>query len=136
MAAVGTVTKQRRHDADGTIWTLSWTANGSGAVAEGGTTGKGIFSAVGYLYSVEFEPGTAADNYDVTLLDPDGLDVLRGNGANQENAAGNTYDTKYRSFTGVDGNYLYFNNVNLTLTISGGGDGGTGTIQFKFVRAI
>jgi len=136
MAAAGSATKQRRHDNDGYTVTINWTADASGDVAEKGTTGKCIFSAVGYLYSIEFNPGTAANEYNLSLLDEDGVDVLRGEGADQPNAAGLTYDTKYRSFTGVDGNYLKFVGENLTPTISAGGNGGTGEIKFKIVRAI
>jgi hypothetical protein len=136
MAAAGSATKKRRHDRDGCTWTINWTADASGNVAEKGTTGKCIFSAVGYLYGVEFNPGTAANQYNLTLLDEDGVDVLRGEAIDQPNAAGLTYDTKYRSFTGVDGNFLKFNGENLTPTISDGGDGGTGEIKFKFSRAI
>lgn len=137
MAAVGTVVKTVQRSADGYQVTLAWTADSSGDVAEGGTTGKGIFTANGYFVGIEWEPGTAADNYDVTLLDDEDIDVLRGLGVNQEQTGDNTYDTKYRTNAprDVDGAWQYFFNKNLVLTIAGGGNLGTGTIRFKFSRA-
>ena len=136
MAVAGTVTKKIRRSYDGYEVELAWVANADGNVAEGGTTGKGIFTANGYFVAVEWVPGTAADEYDVTLLDGT-LDVLRGLGANQENTAGNTYDTRYRSNAprDVDGAFQYFFNKNLVLTIANGGNLGTGTIRFKFSRS-
>ena len=138
MAAAGSVIKQRRHDADGEEWTFTWQADASGDVTEGGTTGKGVFSANGYLYSMIFSPGAAAaDSYDVKLLDEDGIDVLRNQGAGQVNAAGLTYDNKYRSnFLDVDGKFMYFHNQKLTFVIDDGGNLGAGTVKIKFVRSV
>lgn len=137
MAVAGSVVKTIRRSADGYEVQLDWTANSSGVVAEGGTTGKGIFTANGYFVGVEWSATTAADNYDVTLLDGT-IDVLRGLGANQQQSGDNTYDTKYRSdaVRDVDGAYQFFFNKNLVLTISGGGNLGTGTIRFKFSNAL
>ena len=135
MAAAGTVTRQSRRSSDGFEITFTWTADASGDVADGGTTGKGVFTAIGYLYSMTFIPGTAADNYDLTLLDSEDIDVLRGQGLNQQQTTDQTYDTKYRSnFLDVDGKYLFFNNENLTFTIANGGNGGTGVVKIKFTR--
>lgn len=138
MAAAGTVVKTRRTSDDGYEVQLDWTADASGDVAEGGTTGKGIFTANGYFRAVQYDPGTATDFYNVTLLDGDSIDVLRGLGTNQRSSANNTYDTKYRSDAprDADGQWQYFFNQNLTLTIADGGNGGTGTIKFKFSRTI
>lgn len=136
MAVAGTVTKKIRRSHDGYEVEFAWVADASGDVAEGGTTGKGVFSANGYFVGIEWIPGTADNLYDVTLLDG-ALDVLRGLGADQANTAGNTYDTRYRSNAprDVDGAYQYFFNKNLTLTIANGGNLGTGTIRFKFDRS-
>lgn len=143
MAAAGSVIRTRRHSSDGTEYIFDWTADASGDVAEGGTTGKGAFTAHGFLHSMIFEPGSgASDLYDLTLLD-DGagasaaIDVLRGQGLNQKSAANNTYDTKYRSnFLNVDGNYMWFDNQKLVLTIANGGNLGSGRIRIKFSRTI
>jgi hypothetical protein len=106
-------------------------------MAEGGTTGKAVFTAHGFLHSYYTIPDAgAADNYDITLLDSDGIDVLRGQGLNQQQTGDQTYDTKYRSnVLNVDNNYLYFHNQNLTLTIAGGGNLGSGVIYLKFTRS-
>ena len=137
MAAAGTVVKTIQRAAGGMQVTLAWTANASGSVAEGGTTGKGVFSANGYLVGVEYEAVTADDLYDVTLLDSGSKDVLRGLGANKPSAANTTYDNKYRSdVRDVDGAWLYFFNKNLTLTIANGGNLGTGIIRLKFADAL
>lgn len=125
----GSATATKRRSADGMKVTWAWTADASGDVSSEGT-----FSADGYLVQVDFIPGTAADDYDVTLLDSEDKDILRGDGANQQNAAGNTYDTKYRMFTMVDGNYFFGISDSLTPTIANGGNLGTGTIVFKFSR--
>ena len=139
MAAVGSCTRTTRRSADGHVITLNWTADSSGDMTTGGTTGKAIFTAQGYLTHYQCSPGTTdpSDNYDVTLLDSDGLDVLRGQAVDQQNAAGQTYDTKYRSNTmNVDGGYLWFLNENLTLTIDNAGNLGTGTVKFYFSRSV
>lgn len=137
MAVAGSCTREIHRSDDGMQVVLAWTADASGDMAEGGATGKATFSGHGYLHSMVFVPGTAADEYDVTLLDDASIDVLRGQGANQQNTAGNTYDTKYRSnFLNVDGNYLWFFNDLLTLTIANGGNLGTGTIKINFTRAM
>jgi len=130
MAVAGSVTKSIERCFDGYEVLWNWTADAAGAVTE---TGK--ITANGYLVGVVYSPGTAADDYDVTLLDSGSKDIMRGLGANQQNAAGNTYDTKYRSnIKDVDGGYFFFVNEQLTPTIANGGNGGTGTITFKFSR--
>ena len=50
MAVAGTVTKKIRRSYDGYEVELAWVANADGNVAEGGTTGKGIFTANGYSF--------------------------------------------------------------------------------------
>lgn len=136
MAAAGSVIKTRHTSKEGYEIHMAWTADASGDVAEGGTTGKGIFTAHGYLHSYYTVPGaTASDNYDITLLDDEDIDVLRNQGLNQQQTGDQTYDTKYRSNNlNVDGNYLYFHNQNLTLTIANAGNATTGIVVFKFVR--
>ena len=139
MAAVGSCTRTTRRSADGMVITLNWTADSSGDMTLGGTTGKATFTAHGYLTHYRCLPGTTdpSDNYDVTLLDSDSIDVTRGQMVDQQNAAGQTYDTKYRSnLLNVDGGYLWFMNENLTLTIDNAGNLGTGTVILRFSRSI
>jgi hypothetical protein len=63
---------------------LAWTCDAAGAVTEWYTRD----CVRGRLSKVVFNPGTAAptDNYDVTLLDTNGVDVLQGLGANRDTA--------------------------------------------------
>ena len=59
--------------------------SGDGSVtATALTTGK----LDGYLIAIETNPGATAptDNYDITLPDSDGIDVLQGLGANRDTA--------------------------------------------------
>ena len=137
MAAAGTVVKKVRRSFDGYEVELSWTSNSSGAVAEGGTTGKGYFSANGYLIGWKPDSTTGvSDDYDVTLLDDSSIDVLRGQGLNQQQQADETYDTLYRSnVLNVDGNYLFFFNKRLCLTIANAGDTQSGKVTFFFSRS-
>lgn len=137
MAVAGTVSRTTRRSAEGMVITFTWTADASGDLTEGGTTGKGIFTAHGYLERIVYDGGTASDDYDLTLLDSDSIDVLRGQGLNQQQDADQTYDTKYRSnLLGVDGKYLRFDNENLTFTIDNGGNLGTGVTKLYFTRTI
>lgn len=66
--------------------TINWVANSSGAVSE-----NPVDLAPGTILAVEFIPGTEAlqpaDNYDVTLLDEHGIDLLFSEGANLDEAA-------------------------------------------------
>lgn len=136
MAVAGSCTKTYHRSFDGHEVVLVWTADASGDMSDGGSTGKAIFSANGYLQGFYTIPDAgAADNYDITLLDSDGIDVLRGQGLNQQQTGDQTYDTKYRNnVLSVDGNYLFFHNQNLTFTIANGGNLGSGTVVFKFTR--
>ena len=61
----------------------------------GNATETTPFDVRGRVVGVKCIPGTGADqpdeNYDVTVDDSDGLDVLRGVGQNRTNAAGGDY---------------------------------------------
>ena len=130
MAVAGSVTKSIERCFDGYEVHWNWTADAAGAVTE-----NSKITANGYLVGIVYNPGTAANAYDVTCLDSGSIDVMRGLGANQSNAAGLTYDTKYRSnIKDVDGGYFFFVNEQLTPTIANGGNLGTGSITFKFSR--
>lgn len=64
---------------------IAWTASAGGVVSGNPTTIRS-----GYLLQAKFIPGTAGnqptDLYDVTLLDSDGVDILRGFGAARSNS--------------------------------------------------
>jgi hypothetical protein len=86
MAAAGAITFSAQIHRTIRRLVLAWTSSAGGAVQE-------ILSPVvsGELLRVVFAPGAGAvqpsANYDVTLLDEDGFDVLGGLGANRSNAA-------------------------------------------------
>jgi hypothetical protein len=128
MAQAGTVTKVTKNSFDGMSVEWSWTANATGDVDEW------PFTANGYLVQIDYYPGTAADDYDVTLLDSDSLDLLDGTGANMQQSGDITLATKYFNPLSPGGNYYFFFNENITPTINNGGNGGTGKIVFKFTR--
>ena len=74
------VTGTWEHNVDGTIvkYTMSWTS------ASDGTATFTTPELTGTIVGVTFDPTTAAPtaNYDVTLSDENGVDVLAGQGAN------------------------------------------------------
>lgn len=118
MAGTVTVTESRAQSVKKIK--LAWTADASGVVS--GT-------ATSYYYDGEVvyfaaAPGTGddqpSDQYDVTLLDADSLDVLNGLGTNMSNAA-NTYKDKYDGLGAVA-------NSKLTLGVSAAGGANKGTV--------
>ena len=64
--------------------TFAWLSDDTAGTATGTTT----FPYDGKLITLVTDPGTAAptDNYDVTVTDADGHDVLVGAGANRDTA--------------------------------------------------
>lgn len=84
MAGTNTITYQEHRTVKKI--TMDWLSNASGAVS--GTATK---ARSGQILRVVFQPDSGGtqptDQYDVTLLDDDGMDVLAGVGANLSNAA-------------------------------------------------
>src|SRR5690349_3505707 len=82
---VGTVTFSRTTiDARGVFqYTWAWTSDASGNVS-----GNAKEVTFGVIAKAEFDPSATAptDNYDVTLLDTSGNDVLQGAGADRDTA--------------------------------------------------
>src|SRR4051812_9489852 len=60
---------------------LAWTSDASGNVSYD-------FDFRGTIFRVATKPGTPAptDDYDITVTDPAGIDVLKGGGANRDTA--------------------------------------------------
>lgn len=83
LQAVGTVTVTGPYNG---VYAIAWTSNASGAVS-----GNSFSVILGEIKQVKFVPASGGtqptDQYDVTLVDADGLDVLNGMGANLSNAA-------------------------------------------------
>lgn len=109
---------------------IAWTA---GTDAAAGTVAATISRIEGTIEKIVFVPGTTTtqpdDNYDVTLSDQDGFDVLRGKGANLDEAT----NTEHDCITGTPV-YHYPTMGLLTLAISGAGASNTGTIRVFFRR--
>jgi hypothetical protein len=91
LQAAGTVTKTAAVAAGSgslTRYTFTWLSNGSGDVSGDTTT---IILSDGDVVRLELVPNSAgtqpSDQYDVTLLDARGVDVLGGLGANLSNAS-------------------------------------------------
>ena len=86
MSAVGSVTYSE--EVFGTVKKIgmSWTCDASGAVS--GTLTASVYSGeLRRLVTVPAAAGSApTDNYDVTVLDEDGTDVLMGAGADRDTA--------------------------------------------------
>jgi len=67
----------REHDTDIVVHRMSWTSDGSGDTTE--VSPKAVS---GQIERVVFLHGDADNLYDITLTDPDGIDVLAGLGGN------------------------------------------------------
>lgn len=89
LAATGTVTvttKTLFGEANVRQYTIAWTS------ASGAVSGNAFSVVPGHLQSLKCVPGTGgtqpSDQYDVTLVDANGIDVLNGQGANLSNTTG------------------------------------------------
>jgi len=100
---------------------LAWTSDASGDVS--GTPTENDINGV--LLNVKFVPGSSgdqpSDNYDVTLLDADGIDVLDGLGADLSNAAGSI-------ITPLAGDGMVHVRSTLNLVVANAGDTKSGEI--------
>jgi len=81
VTAAGTAPVTTQYVGSITVYTINWTATAGGAVSANPFDVK-----VGHVIDVKFVPGTGGDapdaDYDVTLVDEDGIDLLNGTGAN------------------------------------------------------
>jgi hypothetical protein len=118
-AAAGTATKTETTPfaVKKIVW--SWT---SGTAGEGGTvTSATTASFTGKIIGLTTDPGATAptDNWDVTITDSAGHDVLLGAGADRDTA--NTENVASASLGAVAGSPL-------TLNITNAGDAKTGVV--------
>jgi hypothetical protein len=85
-----------------TKYLVDWTSDASGDV-----TGQTLDMKRGWLFQARFIPdagGTQpSDDYDVTLLDADGVDVLQGGGTDRDNA---TPEVTHKPFFLEGGTYV------------------------------
>jgi hypothetical protein len=118
MAGTVTVTESRAQGVKKIKF--SWTADASGVVSGTSTT----YAYDGELVYYAAVPGTSddqpTDNYDVTVLDSDSLDVLNALGTNMSNAA-TTYKDRFDGLGAVA-------NSKLQLTVSTAGASNKGTV--------
>ena len=104
----------------------AWTTDSSGgAIVDSTTAGevnKTTAKYSGFVFSFITDPGAAAptDNYDVTILDDDGYDVLRGAGADRD-----TSTTEYLAASSINGCVL---DSQLRLNIANAGNSKKGVV--------
>jgi hypothetical protein len=130
---VATATQVGRPRAGIFDYVLAWTADSSGSVSY-----TGALPVVGLLLDFWTKPdsGTApTDNYDITLKDPAGTDILGGLAANRDTANteyGASVPTKAATDGVNTGTVLRaLNGEKLVLDVSNAGNGGKGQL---FVR--
>ena len=88
-ADVGTVTVKRNVVSDGKeVVVFTWLANSTGVVPATSTSTTWPKSRAGCIAKVVTNPGSTAptDNYDITLTDADGVDLMGGELANRDTA--------------------------------------------------
>jgi hypothetical protein len=92
---------------------FTWTAD-----ATGNATATTSFAFRGKVLALVTIPGTPlpSDQYDITIKDPDGYDVLQGNGTNLGNS---TIQTRANTFVSP-----VFGNLTLAVTNAGNGTQG------------
>jgi hypothetical protein len=103
-------------------YSLDWTSDASGDVS-----GHRLDLVRGYLVQIGFKPDSGGtqptDQYDVVLNDPDGVDILGGEGADLSNATA--------TLTAVV-TPVYYDGSLLDLIISNAGDTKGGVITLWF----
>lgn len=101
-----------------------WTPDTTTSAVSAGTEGNGTGEVVGKLMRFTTIPASGAnaptDNYDVALVDENGVDVLAGLGANRDTANIESKDED-------DGLLFVFAN-SLDLTVASAGTTGGGTV--------
>lgn len=124
--AAGTITLSSDIVAKGyRVMTFAWTSDGSGDV--NGTA----FGTQGILLRVVTNPGATApdDNYDLTLLDADAVDVLEGAGADRDTA--NSQQISLLAPTSTTGPIALAGQITPTIANAGSGKNGTITLYLK-----
>lgn len=103
-----------------TKYSVAWTADATGAVA-----GAGFDIKRGRIWSVKFVPGTPAPTtgYAISLLDPDGADLLDGAGASVNSAVA----SYAAASVGVAAQFVE-GFAAVTPVVSGAGNGGQGAL--------
>ena len=103
---------------------IDWTSDGSGNYTK-------AITVVGVILKVVTNPGSAAptDDYDVTLIDEDGLDLFAGQGANRDTANTEAFCPGMSLSDGTTTSVLPMShNGAATLTIANAGDTKSGSV--------
>ena len=115
MAATLTVTKQSTHQMR--LTRLAWTSHTDGVV-----TGLTAVLPPGWIHQVGIAPGTSSvqptNAYNLTLLDEDGIDLLRGEGVVLSNTVGKM----------VMLGDIWFNGGTVAPSVTGAGSGKSGVL--------
>lgn len=110
---------------------VSWTSDGDGAATQ-------AIEVDGQLLKVVTNPGTAAptDDYDITLVDDDGLDVAGALLANRDTSNSEVvylYHEIVLGGTGTDAAALpIYHSGTLTVTIAAAGSAKTGVVKIYY----
>lgn len=124
MAQACTITEERHGTVKKIAW--AWTSAADGTVTSAVSTTTGAYS--GEVLRLVTVPASAAlapdDDYDITIKDEDGTDVLMGAGANRDTA--NNEQVLASSLGCVANDKLY-------LTVSGAGADNAGTV-YLYIR--
>ena len=129
MSAVGSITFTESRSRTVQNVSMLWVSSAAGAVS-------GIASPQisGEILRAVFSPGAAGlqptDQYDVTLLDGDGFDVLAGKGANRSNV--NKEQVTPLTGDGVTTNQRIAVDGTLELQVAAAGDAKSGTMTIYF----
>ena len=110
--------------------TVNWTSDGSGDVSEAISAANMKIIIGKNLAHFVTDPGSPAptDNYDLTLLDAYGVDILGGEGVNRDTANSEQGIPAIKS--GIYGDRII--DTALTFTIAGAGDSAQGIVILYF----
>ena len=119
MAGPVTITEDRAQSVKTVVF--DWLCDSAGAVSGTTTTYRYDGRLLYYVADPDAGGTQPSDNYDVTLVDDDGYDLLNGLGANMSNAA-NTYKDQFDGLGAVG-------NSTLQLVVANGGDEKGGIVK-------
>ena len=106
------------------IIVFDWTSSAGGAVS-----GEGTISVTGVILGVLFVPDTdVSDNYDVTIVDSNSMDVIIGVGADQPGSGDMSNNDRIRTPQTTDGANVVLYNTAITPAISNAGNAKHGYI--------
>jgi len=111
------------------VVTFDWLSNGDGDCNTSTTDSKRTRPVTGTVVMLHAIPeGDTSDDYDVTVTDDDGVDVLNGAGTNLPQSATSAENYRFPVDFYSDGPIVLVNRT-LTLVVSNGGDSKGGKIR-------